>query len=483
MNVKNQFYEIVQIRTSQYPKRLFPAVFLADGKPCVSINSFANYLLACNEQESTLHKKISAVCQLFEFSCRKYGNVDLTEEQLRSLVFEFGKAKLNGTILIDGTDPLELYWKPVKTNTAKQLISSITEFDKFQETFFASGILNPVEKVFLTNYERYLEFKRREKYDVFLHLFTTKVHTKSIKAYEPKQHRNTDNKTLKKVFPASKLIDVIESATNIRDKMLMLLLAFGGLRKSELLHLFHNDVIGRFSDTGAAWITLGHPVSGEINWIDGKGISKVTSREAFLKHEYSNPKLPITHPLHQLRPRSLYSKYEKELYAGFKGMTFSGSGTENFIHWSHEEAGIYFWKLYNEYLQSYFYNKPSNWPYHPFLFIKLDPVGYGMPLTPASIDKIFARCIARVGVSGYTPHSMRHFYGYYLATVLNLPIEKAQVCLHHASINSTQVYYKTSPDIIRAQMVNAINPTGKQISTEEPRLQKMLTPPKHWSEA
>lgn len=467
MSSPNLYFDIVNVRTKQYPNRLFPMVLLEDGQPCVTINSFANYLLGSGEQEQSLHRKVRTVCSLYEFTRRQYGLKELNEEELRTIIFEFGQSKLHGTIDLIGNDPLGLYWKPVKAKTAKQQIKDVRQFDEFQSTFFNAKPISKHEQVFLSNYERYLEFQRREKYDPFLHLFATKEHTKRVYDYDIKEHSSLTKSTSQKVFPADKVIEIIEASDNIRDKLVLLLLAFGGLRKSELLHLMTNDIVGQFKDTSSAWVVLAHPETGMVTWLNDSGNTESTTREKYLSIEFKNDHLPGYHPLHKIRPRTLYSKHDKEIYAGFKGMTFTGSGIDNFVHWSNEGSGIYFWKLYEQYLATYFYNQPSSWPYHPFLFIKLDSVGYGMPMTSASIDKLFERCCKKIGLTGYTPHSMRHFYGYYLASVVELPPEKAQVCLRHASIESTQVYYRVAPEIVRKEILlsqgvgGEIEKTGK----------------------
>jgi hypothetical protein len=45
-----------------------------------------------------------------------------------------------------------------------------------------------------------------------------------------------------------------------------------------------------------------------------------------------------------------------------------------------------------------------------------------------------------------------------------MPIEQAQACMHHASVLSTQVYYRTDPEVIRKEiLVAAYKATDKAI--------------------
>lgn len=466
--VRNACHEIVYVRTEQYPTRVFPLVLLENGKPGYVINAYVNYLLMRGEQESSLQQKLNAVCQLYEFYRRRYGSSELSEERIRHLIFDFGNAKLHGTIQPDGTDPLNLGWRPVLPRTLRTMLRYLEDFDAFQTTYFRAVSLNPIEVRFQTAFERYVEFKVRSKYDPFIHLFPSRSAERKQAVYEVREHRRDNlRRRVEKVFPADFVIDLIERTEEPRDRMLLLLMAFGGLRRSEPLHLLQQDVVGRFRDTGAAWIVLADPVYGELSWMGHDGSLRSGSRKAFFLAEFQNHQLPRGHQLRNLQPRCLYGRKGHGMQVGFKGMTFSGHGDENFVHWLHEEAGVLFWRSYEAYVAKHLHGKPSHWPYHPFLFIRLDSEGYGLPLTLPAVEKIFARACARIGISGFGLHSLRHFYGYYAATVLKLPIEQTQVCLHHASVVSTQTYYRTAPDTVRKEiLMAAYAATGKPIPIE-----------------
>lgn len=482
--IKNAYHEVVYVRTIQYPGRLYPLVLLENGRPGYVINAFINYLLMRGEQESSFQQKLQSVCQLYEYCRRKYAESDLSEEQIRSLIFEFGSAKLHGTIQPDGSDPLNLGWRPIMPKTLRNIVRNLQEFDTFQVAFFNAKQLNPVEVKFQSNFERYMEFKARSKYDPLLHLFPSHSTERTAPVYQAKEHRRDSLKRRpEKVFPGDFIIDLVEKTEEPRDKMLLLLMGFGGLRRSEPLHLFHQDVVGRFKDTGAAWVVLADPIKGQTTWQDARGNACSGTRREFLVSQYRNEQLPVGHPLRNLQPRCLYGRGSNQMHVGFKGMTFSGHDQNNFVHWLHEEAGVLFWKAYQEYTQRHFFGKPKHWPHHPFLFIRIDAQGYGMPLTLAAMEKIFDKAASRVGVHGFSPHSLRHFYGYYFASVLKRPIEEAQACMHHASIVSTQVYYRTAPEAVRQEiLVAAYQTTGRPIPDElMARNAVALTIPRTWA--
>lgn len=458
-------HEIVHVRTVQYPGRLFPMVLLENGRPGYVINAYLNYLMMRGEQESTFRQKLQAVCQLYEFCRRKYADAQLTETETRGLVFEFGSAKLHGTVQPDGSDPLNLYWHSVLPSTLRTILRHIDDFDAFQVAHFRSPALNPAEIRFQTAFQRYQDFKARTQYDPFVHLFPSRSNARKEAAYAVQEHRrDAQRRRPHKVFPAEFIVEMIERSSEPRDKMLLLLMAFGGLRKSEPLHLLHQDVLGQFRDSAAAWVRLSDPVRGIVKWMDKDGVNRSGTRMQFHRDLYGNHHLPPGHPLRNLQPRCLYGRGSNGLYAGFKGMTFTGHGDENFVHWLHEEAGVLFWRTYEKYVADHFHGKPSHWPYHPYLFIRLDAEGYGMPLTLAAMEKLFARAAGRVGITGLGAHSLRHFYGYYMASVLKMPIERAQACMHHASVLSTQAYYRTAPEVIRREiLIAAYGATGQPI--------------------
>lgn len=466
--ISNARHEIVYVKTKQYPNRVFPLVILENGKPGYVINAYINYLFMQGEQESTLHQKINAVCQLYEFCRRREDGTDLTEKQARHLIFNFGTAKLHGTIQSDGSDPSNLRWRPVTATTLRNILRYLKDFDTFQATYFHAQTLNPVEVRFQTSFERYLDFKQRSKYDPMIHLFPTRSAEKTIATYHVKEHRRDHlRRRVEKVFPADFIVKLIERTDVARDKMLLLLMSFGGLRRSEPLHLLQQDICGRFSDSGAAWVRLADPVRSEIEWMDACGHIKTGSRADFISKEFQNLHLPAGHQLRNMQPRCMYGRKGHGLQVGFKGMTFSGHGQNNFVHWLHEEAGVIFWRAYETYIAEHFHGKPRHWPYHPFLFVRLDAEGYGLPLTLPAVEKVFNRACERIGLKGFTPHSLRHFYGYYAATVLKLPVEKVQACMHHASVISTQTYYRTDPQAVRKEiLIAAYKAIGQHTPTE-----------------
>jgi hypothetical protein len=214
-------------------------------------------------------------------------------------------------------------------------------------------------------------------------------------------------------------------------------------------------------------------------------------------------------------PRTLYGKRNQKFHSGFKGMTFSESDSgsrlfrqfdeegmktlspfhgsydmaEGFadgrpydvfnLWWIDPRIGGYFYKCFEEYMSTYIYKNPftgapnpKGWPYHPWLFIKIgSPDTYGYPLSYTAVTKIWERLTAKVIrtfpegperdrvqmiLDDLAWHSLRHFYGFYCANVLQLQMQIVQVLMHHASLTSTEVYYKLGKSTIKEEISRAI---------------------------
>lgn len=464
-----RYHKEIAVYTKEYPGMTVPLVLLSNGKPGFVINVWIASMLDQGTKPATLKARLSAVCKLYEFTMASHGNNHLNEGEVRSLLFRFGRARIYGTIQSDGSDPLGLWWSRVKRRTVKNELTNINRFNKFQQIYFEAQDLNPAEIYFKNALERFLEFQRRSKYDPFLHLFHSYQHVKT--SFTVDIHTGCEDKSHGgRPFPPSMVVPLIESCTNPRDKMLLLLMAFGSLRSSETLCIYLSDVLGQFPDTGSAFIKLAYPDTGHIDWVDKNGQRAEGTRSFYLSKYF--PSYPL--------PR-INLGIKDPLYVGFKGMSFSGSKPdENFLFWSHEAAGQYFWKLFEEYREQYFFGKSQGWPYHPYLLITLNDDG--SPLTMKGLRKIWDRAMKRVQLTGYGLHSLRHFYGHYCANVLDLPIERVSSQMHHASIESTKVYFKISPLKIRNEIIIAhYKEANKDVPKNLYQVEYKVDIPEHWS--
>jgi len=273
------------------------------------------------------------------------------------------------------------------------------------------------------------------------------------------------------------------------------------------------DIEG-IDEYGQAKVRLEDPVYGWVEWSkDGK--KKHGTRRQFFEECYKNEVLSAGHPLRNLMPRTLYGRRNREFHSGFKGMTFSESDQESRwfrpfdeegmktrspfhgsydilegfaddrpydvfnLWWIAPRIGGYFYQCFEEYMAKYFFTNPftgrpnpRGWPYHPWLFINIgSPDTYGYPLSYTAVTKIWERLTAKVIrtfaeeperdrvqmiLDELAWHSLRHFYGFYCANVLQLRMETVQVLMHHASSTSTEVYYKLGKSTIKDEISRAI---------------------------
>jgi hypothetical protein len=146
-------------------------------------------------------------------------------------------------------------------------------------------------------------------------------------------------------------------------------------------------------------------------------------------------------------------------YAGWKGMEFGDVKNRGFVHWIREDAGIYFRKLFWEYFNEVFKDKPEGWPGHSYLFVKMDRDHFGEPLRIVNLENQFYAICEKIGLDrrmpGVKPHGLRHFYGFYSADVLGIELEDLQKQMHHASPLSTMVYYHVSQLKVRQRLIDA----------------------------
>ncbi|ONC62726.1 hypothetical protein AQ920_18740 [Burkholderia pseudomallei] len=449
-------------------------------------------MLDSGVEQSLLEERIRAVLHLHDFCWARHGQKALTEQDAHSLIGEFLTAKKVGTDKPDGTYPLGLFWRPVRRATLLKYLAALNSFDTWQSAFHGSKHLNPAEQRLMTAWELYTEFRRREHWDPMLHLFPARRKEKVLHLHQaPHWHQRLQRapRSSPKCFPLAAFVDLVEQCNNPRDKMLYLQMFGLGLRISELLHLFAEDVFG-IGQYGDARIRLDDPETGLWKWRDSQGKHRSTTRTIYLESDWSNVEFEDTHPeLCRLVPRTRYGR-RGGMYAGFKGMTFHlGSGIDptafgNEAVWIDPRIGVYFLKCFEAYMAEHFHGRPKRWPFHPWLYIQLDRKNFGLPMTLPAVKKMWNRSMKRLGLENLHlgPHSLRHLAGYYCANVLRHPIETTQVLLRHARVESTQIYYHMTNDTVRCNVVEAAGLKFDTVASEvySRPASLSLEIPQHW---
>ena len=278
----------------------------------------------------------------------------------------------------------------------------------------------------------------------------------------------------------SHIMTLFDCARNPRDELLLLFMFCGGERVSEPLHHFRSDIEGQNS-FGELLVRMADPRTGLTEWMDDNGVMQYDTRDGYFEKMWRNEHLGREHKLYRLRPRDTYG-LKDPLYVGFKGMTFHDSdgsaamGTDplgrlydvNYMWWIDPRVGARAQIAYENYrnqclLRNYNTKKlmPEGWLNHPWLFINLEAGdNYGEPMSYAAIKALWTTLLERlynkhgIDLRGKKLrwHSLRHFYGWYCANVLEMTLQQTAAMMHHGSMLSTEVYFKLSAINVRAEL-------------------------------
>jgi len=458
--------KIDRVSTVEYPDRLFPLVTMEDGNVSVSINSYLMYLLKTlpgSNQQSSFNHALTAICDLYDFYVAKYKGAALSPNQFRDFLSDFGNSKRYGTVKADGTDPTELYWEGVQRGTVTIYAQWVNDYIDYLHKYHNAIDLNPLEVRIKSSFDRFIEDNpdNKSRKGLLYHLFARsndedKEEIRAVNIAGRTTSEDRAKQKINKVFPINRAVELIESTSSIRNKMILLLTLFGGgPRGSELTHIMRDDVFWD-NKTNNCMVIFDHPKSGRMT-----NFPKVT-REKFLTDNFANTHLPDGHLLKGLKPRNQYSNatgVKDKLYAGWKSMTFKNSPRgyiyDHMVHWLEEAASIYFWKLYTAYCREYLERNGKryspNSTLHPWLFVSDDnkgdkatiPLGY--PMTIKAIDGVFESACHRIGLPNPGKHSARHAYSFYAVNVKDVDPATLSQMLRHGSLSSVEHYYQVDP--------------------------------------
>jgi integrase len=418
-----------------------PVLFLQDGQMSLySLTWARKMMLEDNSSPMHLFKCVKAVGLLYDFYVGSYEERPLAQNEMIGLMKVFFEARAYGN--------RALGWKPVGRKNAKKDVRYASEFSKFCSANFGTYQINPTEKKLLNDLnisdqlQYYANLNQRKHWNLLDHLTqTTELGQGIISGFSftPKSE-NTTTKYAYKYFPPEKALEFIASTKNLRDKLAFILMFFGGLRESELLHLYITDIT---TPNGEAKIRIGHPELSAYSWNDPFRGKQNGNRLQFLADRYGlapRHKLGLKNPFH----------------AGWKGMKYTEIEYEANFTWLLPEIGRLFAKLHRRYLHEYRIGIPDSNPYY---FVSFQGEQFGSPLKISNLTKSFCRTARKIGLTPYepgvSPHGCRHFYGHFCASYLKIPIERTQLMLRHAKISSTQIYYSIDERIVRDELIKA----------------------------
>lgn len=246
---------------------------------------------------------------------------------------------------------------------------------------------------------------------------------KSQLFHNPKSSGFRDSSKAEKIvkaFPVDKIMALIKTAKNPRDKLLYCLLAFGGRRTSELLNLWVED----FKIDQGFKVILSHP---EIGLIRG------VKREDVLQRDYN------------LKPRTQMSGTYR---VGFRSIRFEDNINlcSKVIFIGAVEKVVY--ELHLQYMEW-----RKQFTHHPFYFCGQN----GDPLKEHRFHERFLKDCKKVGLKiektgikdGSTPFGLRMFYGYYLSKALELDKVIVQRLVGLTHLEHTNKYYTDRENIFK----------------------------------
>jgi integrase len=241
---------------------------------------------------------------------------------------------------------------------------------------------------------------------------------------------------------------------NTRDMMIALLDGWGGLRRSEGLHLWWSDIREDDSRPGHALVVLSHPEEGLSEYEDPfSGAIIKTRRKTTL------------HRLYGLRPRNVVKR--GFYHVGWKGMALN-TEHQSCVFWIDQQAAALFLVLYRGYMQ---FVRPTIMAKrramgggdHPFLFVSESiNKNTGLPGEPYS-EKAYERnheaAVGRIGLrhekgQGTTTQGLRHLYGQTMFD-LKVPPQVIRKGLHHTNILSHLIYTEPLPEKVNAVLRDA----------------------------
>lgn len=410
----------------------------------------------CDNRESRsldwLEKLCRACCQFLEFAAAHRGMSD------REILDAFALRRYTGTFAVDtGFDPSWLCWRPVSREAAKRTLSQL-------ETFFGSfdevrRLIRPLTAAYDLALEQAAYSHARER--AFLgHTWSVKSKRTSsfFSASLPKTINPQDGE--KPAFPEDRFMDLLLRGWNVngrpsyRDMLITLLLNGGGVRLSEVFHLYVTDILPSRLEPGSTLVLFHHPTEGAApeDWLDPRGGTTTGNRRAYLKERWG------------LEPRTLQRGAS---HAGWKGAAMSRDfGSKAFqVHWFMPQLGVIFQHIWNRYLADLVF-LPRR---HPYAFVNVRRGEPGDIYKASAFRTAHREAVRRIGlvpsrVQGTEPHGHRHAYGTRLHRA-GVPGESIQRFLHHLSFESHLVY--THP--FQLEVVETLGRAAANLGTDEVR--------------
>lgn len=365
-------------------------------------------------------------------------------DKVTELLRSFSNALVTGTINFETlNDPLDLYWKARAISDANNILYHITKYTDYlaSQDGYESSRVNPFRKA--SCYEERLNWCAY--YQKQANVFLNHLHKKNDVYIENQRVREINGIIAPKVdqekvikFPDSEIEKLLQvgfvkkGQQDYKLQAMTILMNYGGLRKSELFHLFVSDITLNPNRENEALVRVYHPEYGR------SPDPKFDNRAAYLSS--------ITHYL----PRTKYRLTER-LYSGWKAPLLTSKSYFFEVIFNPAEKAEEFLKVWINYLKYQRVEPPEGDP-HPFAFTN----SRGAPETLKNFQRKHKLAIEKIGLEcrkelGTTEHGHRHAYGYRCrkAGLSQIEIQRA---MHHKSPMSCLVYTCPTSEEIRIEL-------------------------------
>lgn len=375
-----------------------------------------------------------------------------------SLLFQHFVQRLSdGTIDDQGYDPSGLFWLPRKASNVNQLLSALNGLTDWLEINNCGASLNPfIEATSHQERLKYAAWHKKNQYNFLGHIKPQGLSDTMRKARKVRGKKDVIKvdgdaisfpENLFKPFFIHGVGTARDHRVAMRDQLILLLMHGSGVRISDAMHLWVDDVFYDPQKTDNVIVRLYHPEDGKApnNWI---GRKKQRTRSAYLAEEF------------RLKPRN---KLTGTARVGWKTRLVDHDDNYIQLHWFPSYLGEVFAYLWQQYL---LYLLPLERT-HPYAFVSFSKESLGAPLTINAYNQSYKAAMARINQivskpEGRSPHGHRHAYGRRLSNAGIDPvlIKKA---LHHASLLSQTVY--TQPGI--RDVSNALEAATEQLDGKQ----------------
>jgi len=421
------------------------------------LDQFARYMyLNRSKSRSWQDSATFAVQLLLEYLDAK----QIFFESPSSLFMAFSDALHTGTI--EGyEDPSRLWWQPRQPEDASKLIGHITRFSDWLALITENNkiLLNPWRQA--TGHEQRLNwaaYSHRRDNAFLSHLWRGESQTHKSRTVRS-ETLPIERTTPLKAFPDEKFNLLVSEGfrgralssrptRNLRNILIVYLMHHGGLRLSEALSLWCDDVT---IEAGEVVVRIYHP---EYGLSPDGGL-----RSAHLDRKYG------------LKPRSTLVKSNDAQHLGWKNCLITDPERRCFeVFFYPKETGLKFAEIWRDYylLQRV---KPIKENNHPYAFTTRD----GLPYSHRMFRNSHKQAVERLGLDygklqGTTPHGHRHAYGQRLARD-GADALTIKFAMHHKSITSSQTY--TQPT--STQMRHALLDLEARLQLKHPEIIRLTS--------